>query len=166
MRYMRIITTCTILAVLFALAATGAIYAADAKGELTFSASLFNPDAGSMVWSGTGEYLFPLGDSTFLFGPSISLFDGGGFDGGAAGVAAEFNFGKKCGPGIGGAAHKLTGDAADQADYTYEARAFFKCGSEHAFVKFTASQVWSKAESGATTDPDGTSVQGGLGWRF
>ena len=154
-----------VLVTLACLTAAAPTLAADAKGELTFSASLFNPDAGSTVWSGTGEYLIPVG-KYLVAGPSLSLFDAGEVGGGAAGAALEVNLSK--GPGLffGGAAHKLTGDAADAADYTYEARAGLKLGAGKWFAKLTASQVWSKAEDGATTDPDGTSFQAGIGARF
>ncbi len=152
-----------VLLVIALLGATLAL-AAPAKGELTFSASLFNPDAGETVWQGTGEYLFPVG-SYLVLGPSVSLFDLGPTDGGAAGVAGEVNL---KGPGLffGAAAHKPTGDAADAVDYTYEARAGLKLGSGRWFAKLTASQVWSKGADGATTDPDGTSFQAGIGARF
>jgi hypothetical protein len=155
-----------ILAVVALAASAPAYCGAPAKSELTFSAAAFQPKDGGSSWSLTGEYLIPIGDGPFLFGPSASIFDGPGTDGGAFGLAAAFNFGKTCGPGLGGAVHRLTGDAADAAAYTYEARAFFKCGSEHAFVQILAAQTWSRAADGATTDPDGTAVLGGLGWRF
>jgi hypothetical protein len=139
---------------------------APSKGELTFSASLFNANEGPTVWSGTGEYLIPIGHH-LLFGPSVALFDAGETDGGSVGVAGEVNIGGgKCGPGFGAAVYRPLGDAADLADYTGEARVFFKCGSEHAFVKFTGTQTWSKNADGAVTDPDGTKVLAGLGWRF
>jgi len=134
------------------------------SGEATFSASLWNPNEGDTTWSATGEYLFPLGP--LVVGPSISMFDLGPVDGGSAGVAGEFNLTGKAGLFIGGAAHKLTGDAADFADYTYEARAGLKLGTGKWFAKLYASQVWSKAADGAVTDPDGTSFQAGIGARF
>ena len=154
-----------VLATLAWLSAATPAMAADAKGELTFSASLFNPDAGATIWSGTGEYLIPVG-KYLVAGPSLSLFDAGEADGGAAGGALEVNLSK--GPGLffGGAAHKLTGDAADAADYTYEARAGFKLGGERGGAKIYASQTWAKQESGATVDPGGTAVNAGLYLRF
>lgn len=154
---------CLMVAVLLAGAAA---LAGPNPGELSFGASLFNPDDGKSVWSATGEYLIPLGASHLYAGPSGSVFNGNDFDGGAAGVAGEFHFGELCGPGFGGAAHKTFGDAADQAEYTYEARALFECGNEHAAVKFTGRQVWSKAKDGATTEPDGTRVEGFFVFRF
>ena len=152
--------------VLIALLVPVLAQAGPVNGELTFSAAAFKPNDGGTSWSATGEYLIPLAGGPLLFGPSVSIFDGPGFDGGEFGVAGEVNFGKKCGPGFGGALHRPFGDAADSADYTGEVRAFFKCGTEHAFVKFTGAQTWSKAADGAVTDPDGTSFLGGVGWRF
>lgn len=163
MRYLKLVM---IVAALALSAAAYPILAAE-QNELTFSASLFNPNDGPTVFTGTGEFLIPIGGGAFMLGPSLSLFDGGDFEGGEYGVAAELNVGgKTCGPGLGGAVHVPTGDAADLVDYTYQARAFFKCGSAHAFSKLMASQVWSKAEDGATTEPDGTRFTAGIGWRF
>lgn len=153
-----------VLAILTALAASGPVLAADARGELSFSAALFNPNDGGTAWSARAEYLIPLGP--LYFGPSGELFDGPGTNGGAVGAAGEVHFGKKCGPGFGAAAYKPTGDSADAADLLYEVRALFECGSGSAAVKFTARQVWSKDASGATTDPDGTQVDAGVVWRF
>lgn len=153
-----------IVVLAIALCATGPVLAADAKGELSFSAALWNPNDGGTSWSARAEYLIPLGH--LYFGPSGELFDGPGTDGGAVGVAGEFHLGKKCGPGFGAAAYKPTGDTADAADLLYEVRAIFECGSGSAAVKFTGRQVWSKAADGAVTDPDGTQVDAGVVWRF
>lgn len=134
------------------------------KAELTFSATAFKPNDGKTTYAGQMEFLFPTGP--FVIGPSVSLFRGDEFQGGAFGVAGEWNLGAKCGPGLGAAIHKPTGDAADLADYTGELRAFFKCGTEHGFVKFTGRQIWSQQADGSRTDPDGTSIDGGVGLRW
>ena len=135
-----------------------------ATSELTFSANAFKPKDGGTTYAGQLEMLFPVGP--FLAGPSVSVFHGDDFHGNAFGVAGEWNLGEKCGPGIGVAVHKPGGDAADLADLTGEIRAFFKCGSDKAFLKATARQVWSQAADGARSDPDGTSVDAGIGWRW
>lgn len=153
-----------LIALCMAMMAAGAWAAAPDKGELSFGASAFKPDDGKTAWEAKGEYLIPFGH--IYAGPSLSLFNGDGFDGGAVGGALELHFGKKCGPGFGGAAYKLFGDAADAAKYTYEVRGLFECGSEHAFVKFIGREVYSKAEDGAVTEPDGTRFDGFVGWRF
>lgn len=156
------VLSCLALAVLLAGAAA---FAGDAPGELSFAASLFNPKDGGSSWQARSEYLIPAGDYVF-WGPSGEVFDGPKTDGGAIGAALEVHMGKKCGPGFGAAAHKLFGDAADQANWTYEARALFECGTSTAAFKATARQVWSKDEAGATTEPDGTIVDAGVVWRF
>lgn len=138
--------------------------AGDNPGELSFAGSLYNPKDGGTSYSLRSEYLAPLGH--LYLGPSGEIFDGPGTDGGAVGIAGEVHLGKKCGPGFGGAAHKLFGDAADNAAYTYEVRALFECGTESAAFKATARQVWSRAEDGATEEPDGTRVDAGVVWRF
>lgn len=157
------------LAVLFVtlafLAATDPIQAATANDELTFSASLFNPNDGTTVYTATGEYLIGLGGN-FLLGPSVRLFDAGDTDGGSFGVAAELGVGKTSGFFLGGALHKLTGDAADVADYTGEARAGVKFGGERGFAKLYLSQVWSQQADDSVTDPNGTAFVAGLGLRF
>jgi hypothetical protein len=147
------------------LAATSPALAAPAKDELTFSAALANPNKGDTSWAATGEYLIGVG-STFVFGPSIGLFDTGTLNGGAIGVAGEVAVGKTSGLFLGGALHKLTGDAADAADYTAEARAGLKFGTERGGVKVYASQVWSRDKAGAVTDPAGTQVTAGVFLRF
>jgi hypothetical protein len=162
----RNLRTLVSLCLTFILAGVVAFAGPPAQSELSFSAEMFDPKKGDTVWSATAEWLIPVAGGPLLVGPSVSKFDAGWLDGGAAGIAAEINLGKVCGPGIGGAAHKPIGDSGDQVNLTYEARLFFKCGTEHAFVKFTASQLWSRAEAGAVTDPDGTSFDGGIGWRF
>ena len=101
-----------------------------------------------------------------LLGPSVSIFDTGPTDGYSAGVAGELGVGKVSGLFIGGALHKLGGDAADLAEYTGEARLGVKFGGARGFVKLYASQTWSRDKAGATTDPDGTAFQAGLGLRF
>ena len=154
---------CLVLAVLLAGAAA---FAGDAPGELSFAATLFNPDDGGTTWSARSEYLIPLAGGPLYAGPSGEIFDGPGFDGGAVGVAGEFHIGKTCGPGFGGAAHKLFGDASDQAAWTYELRALFECGNQHAALKITGRQVWSRAEDGAVTEPDGKRFDAGVVWRF
>jgi len=135
------------------------------KSELTFAATLFNPSEGDTVWSGTGEMLFPIAGN-FIAGPSVSLFDLGPVDGGSFGVAGELGVGKTSGLFVGAAVNKLTGDAADAADYTGQARFGVKFGGQHGFVKVYASQTWSQNEAGNRTDPDGTAFNAGLGLRF
>lgn len=136
-----------------------------AKSELTFSASAFKPADGSTVWSGTGEMLYPI-FGNLIAGPSVTLADLGDVQGGAFGVAGELGVGKTSGLFLGAAVLKNTGDLADQAEYTGQARVGVKFGGQHGFVKVYASQTWSRAEDGATTDPDGTAFNAGLGLRF
>jgi hypothetical protein len=154
-----------VIAALAILASMGGILAAPAKDELTFSASLVNPNNGTTVWSGTGEYLIGVA-GTLLVGPSVTLFDLGPVQGGSVGVTGEFGVGKTSGLFVGAALKKLTGDAADAADYTGEARAGIKFGGERGFAKLYLSQVWSQAGSGEISKPDGTSFVAGLGLRF
>lgn len=135
------------------------------KSELTFAASLFNPTEGETVWSGTGEMLFPI-IGNLIAGPSVSLFDFGPIDGGSFGIASELGVGKTSGLFVGAAINKLTGDAADLAEYTGQARLGVKFGGQKGFVKLYASQTWSQNEAGARTDPDGTAFNAGLGLRF
>ena len=153
----------SLVAILLAVAAP--VLAADGKGELSFSASLFNPNDGGSSWTARAEYLIPAGDYVY-FGPSGELSDGPGYNAGAVGGAFEVHLGKTCGPGFGAAAYKPTGDAADATNLLYEARALFECGSQNAALKLTARQVWSKDSAGATTDPDGTQFDAGVVWRF
>lgn len=141
-------------------------FAGDATGELSFSAALWNPDAGGTSWSARSEYLIPLGGGPIYAGPSGDIFDGPGVNGGSVGVAGEVHVGKTCGPGFGGAAYKPFGDLADDTDYTYEIRAVFECGNEKAAVKVTGRQVWSRTVDGATIDPDGKRFDAGVVWRF
>lgn len=136
-----------------------------AKAELTFAAALFNPSEGESVWSGTGEMLFPIAGN-LIAGPTVSLFDLGETDGGSFGVAGELGVGKTSGLFVGAAVSKNTGDAADAAEYTGQARLGVKFGGDKGFVKLYASQTWSQAEDGARTDPDGTAFNAGLGLRF
>lgn len=148
-----------------ALLAVAVPCAAEAKGELSFSASLFHPNDGGSSWTARSEYLIPAGDYVY-FGPSGELSDGPGYNAGAIGGAFEVHMGKTCGPGFGAAAYKPTGDAADAANLLYEVRALFECGSGSAAIKLTGRQVWSKDAAGATTDPDGTQFDAGVVWRF
>lgn len=142
---------------------TTGLWAAE-KSEVSLSASAFNPADGPTVWSGTAEFLFPIGP--LVVGPSVSLFDLGDTDGGWFGVAGEFNLTGKAGLFVGGSVNKPTGDAADQADYTAQARAGVKFGSGKGFVKVYASQTWSQLADGSRVDPDGTAFNAGLGLRF
>lgn len=151
-----------LVAVLFAVLPA---VASPTKDELSFSASLFNANEGSTVWSANGEYLIGLGAS-FLAGPSVGIFDLGDTDGGRFGVAGKLRVGKDGGFFVGGALHKLTGDAADSASLTAEARAGVDFGGQNAFAEFMALQRWSRSVGGAVTDPDGTAVTAGLVLRF
>lgn len=131
------------LPVLLVIALLGATLAqaAPAKGELTFSASLFNPDAGATTWSGTSEYLMPAG-KYIVAGPSVSLFDKGATEGGAFGAALEVNLMK--GPGLffGGSLQKPTGDLDDIANWVYGLRAGVKLGKGAWFAKLYLAQMW------------------------
>jgi hypothetical protein len=127
----RNLRTLVSLCLTFILAGVVAFAGPPAQSELSFSAEMFDPKKGDTVWSATAEWLIPVAGGPLLVGPSVSKFDAGWLDGGAAGIAAEINLGKVCGPGIGGAAHKPIGDSGDQVNLTYEARLFFKCGTEH-----------------------------------
>jgi hypothetical protein len=138
---------------------------AKAADELTFSASLFNPNQGPTTWAGNGEYLIGVSNNV-LIGPSVGLFDLGETDGGQVGVAGKVRIGKKSGLFVGGALHKLTGDAADAADYTADARAGLDFGGEKGFVTVYAQQTWAQNDAGDRTSPEGTSVVAGVGLRF
>jgi len=166
MRLTRYLVLCLVLAAGLAVASISPTLALPAKNELTFSASLFNPDDGTTVWTATGELLLGISGGHLLLGPSVSLFDAGDTDGGAYGAALEWNLTGKQGLFVGGAAHVPNGDLADAYDYDYSARAGVKLGTERWFGKLFASQVWTQAADGSTTDPDGTSFQAGIGARW
>ena len=136
------------------------------KDELTLSGTYVNPDAGPTAWAANAEYLIGVGDY-FVLGPSFSLFDaGGGTDGNAFGVAGELNLTGLSGLFVGGAAHKLGGDAADVADYTYEARAGFKLGDGAGYFKIYLAKTWTDTGEGALVAPDALTGVVGLGLRF
>src|SRR5262245_18530588 len=147
MRLTRSLVLPVVLAACLAVASIGPALAAP-KNELPFSASLFNPDNGTTVWSATGEVLLGLGSGRILLGPSLSMFDAGDTDGNAVGAALEFNVTGKQGLFFGGAAHKANGVIADTYDYDYSARAGVKLGTERWFAKLYASQVWTKQADG------------------
>ena len=153
-----------LLAVLACMMVAGMAWAAP-KGELTFSASAFNPTNGGNVWNLTGEYLIPVAGN-LLIGPSVSMFDAGPFDGGSFGVTGELGVGKTSGLFLGASVLKPTGDASDVVDYTGQARLGVKFGGTKGFVKVYASQTWSQQPDGAIIDPDGTAFNAGLGLRF
>lgn len=165
MKMTRLYILPVIVAVLAVLATSVPVLAAS-KDELTFSAALSNPNDGTTTWAATGEYLIGTGLGTLLVGPSVTLFDLGPTQGGSIGVTGELGVGKTSGFFLGAALKKLTGDAADVADYTGEARAGIKFGGERGFAKLYLSQVWSQAASGDVSKPDGTSFVAGLGLRF
>lgn len=137
-----------------------------AHSELTFAANLFNPNNGDTTWAAKGEYLIGLGRTGVLkVGPSLVAFDTGPEDGAAFGFAGELGF-QKSGFFLGAAAHKWSGNATNIASYDGELRAGAKFGDGKAFAKFYASQVWAREADGNITDPDGTSVFAGIGWRL
>lgn len=163
MKALRVLPVLIVAALL--LFAPSAAYCKAANDELTFSASLFNPNDGPTVWSGSGEFLIGVGGN-FLLGPSVGLFDTGSTDGGQVGVAGKLRIGKTSGLFVGGAVHKLTGDAADAAKYTGDARAGVDFGGQRGFVTLYAQQTWAQNESGERSSPEGTSVFAGVGLRF
>jgi hypothetical protein len=137
---------------------------AGGKDEITLSGTYVNPDAGATAWAFTGEYLIAAGP--FVIGPSFSIFDGGEVDGNALGLAGELNLTGLSGLFVGGAAHRLGGDAGDVADYTYEARAGFKFGDGNGFCKVYVAKTWTDTGEGDLVAPDGVTGVLGVGLRF
>src|SRR5262245_51382770 len=90
MRLTRYLVLPIVLAACLGVAAAGPIQK-QGKDELTFSASLFNPNEGDTVWTATGEYLIGVSPH-LLIGPSLSMFDTGPTDGTAFGLAGELGF--------------------------------------------------------------------------
>lgn len=162
---MRNLAVFAIVALSLACAVGAPTFGADAKSELSFSGALSNPNDGGSSWSATGEYLIAVGGA-FLLGPSVSLFDAPGADGGSFGLAGELNAGKTSGLFFGGAVSKLTGDLGNLADYAAQARAGLKFGSGTGGVKIYAARTWTRGETGEVSAPDSTDVVAGLILRF
>ena len=134
---------------------------ASGKDELTFSANLFNGKTGPTVYEANTEFLVGLTKSLYA-GPSVGFWDAGDTDGGRVGVAGKLRIGDGGGFFVRAAAHKLTGDAADVADYTGEVGAGIDVGGPHAFAEFQALQRWSRSSTGEISDPEGTAFTAGL----
>ena len=150
----------SLAAVPLALAATGR-----AADELTFSASASNPNDGQTTFDLNVQYLIGAAGN-FLLGPTVTMFDAGETDGGLFGVAGKLRIGKTSGFWLGFRVQKPSGDVADSVDYAADGLAGFDVGTEHVFATFYGGRTWTRDKAGATTNPEGTNFNAGLGWRF